>query len=136
MTGRPSSFSEQIADEICEEIATGGALHRLCAEREGWPSERTVYRWLEEHEDFRQKYARARDRQSDRMAFDTVLISDEEPDPQRAKVRIDARKWLASKLAPKKYGDKTQLEHTGENGGAIQFERIERVIVDAADSDS
>jgi hypothetical protein len=119
-TGRPSSYSRKIADEICEAIATGGALHRLCEEREGWPNERTVYRWLEANEEFRRKYARARDRQGDRMAFETVLIADEEPDPVKARLRVDARKWLASKLAPKKYGDRQQLEHTGKDGGPIQ----------------
>jgi hypothetical protein len=90
---------------ICEAIATGGALYRLC-EREDWPCERSVYVWLETYPDFMQKYARARDRQADRHADETVVIADECEDPVKARLQIDTRKWKAGQLAPKKYGSK------------------------------
>lgn len=48
-------------------------------------------------------------------------IADTEPDPQRARVQIDTRKWIMSKLMPKKFGDKIQAEHTGQDGGPMQF---------------
>lgn len=112
MTGRPSTYSEAIADDICERIIDGGALYRIC-QTDGFPSEGTVYRWLEEHEGFREKYARARELQQDREADHIVVIADETEDPQKARLQIDARKWRASKLAPKKYGDKLDLNHTG-----------------------
>lgn len=101
---RPSSYDPEVAELICRLIAEGEGITHVCA-REGMPSPGTVYRWLEANEEFRQAYARARDQQADRFADEIVRIADEEEDPNRAKVRIDARKWAAAKLAPKKYGD-------------------------------
>jgi len=119
-TGRPSDYTEELADLICEAVASGGALYRMCAERDDLPAERTIYQWLEKHPSFAQKYARARERQADRNADEIVDIADTEDDPQRARVRMDARKWRASKLAPKKYGDKVQQEISGPDGGPIE----------------
>lgn len=51
-------------------------------------------------------------------------------DAQMARVEIDARKWFASKFLPKQYGDKITQEHTGADGGPVQVQRIERVVVD------
>lgn len=124
MTGRPSSYTDEIADEICEGIANGAALHRLCAERDDLPTERTVYNWLASNEVFVQKYARARERQQDRRVDEIIVIADEEDDPNKARVRIDARKWAASKLAPKKYGDRVTQEHVGEGGGPVIVQQI------------
>ena len=122
---RHTDYSDEIADRLCEEIAAGAALYRLCAENDDLPAERTVYQWLEANASFAQKYTRARERQQDREVDRIVEIADTEEDPQRARVRIDARKWRASKLAPKKYGDKLDLEHSGQ----VQISRIEHVIV-------
>mgnify|MGYP000426269079 FL=1 len=47
------------------------------------------------------------------VVFDSTAV-------QRNRLRVDARKWLLSKMVPKKYGDKLVQEHTGANGGAIQ----------------
>ena len=137
---RPSSYTEETADILCEEIAQGAALYRLCAEHDDLPAERTVYLWLEKYPEFVQKYTRARDRQQDRESDHIIEIADTDPDPQRARVRIDARKWRASKLAPKKYGDKVENTFQGPGGGPIEVARIERIIVDgpgrnAPDSD-
>lgn len=127
MTGRPSSYSAEIADEICEAIASGGALYRLCKERAGFPHESTVYDWLERHKEFAEKYARARERQQDRRVDEIIAIADEDDDPNRARVRIDARKWAASKLAPKKYGDRVTQEISGEMNHKVS--RIELVAL-------
>lgn len=120
MTGRPSTYSEELADIICEAVASGGALYRMCEERDDLPAERTIYQWLERHPEFAQKYARARERQADRNADEIVMIADTEADPQRARVRMDARKWRASKLAAKKYGEKVTQEVTGSEGGPVR----------------
>lgn len=109
---RPSSYTPELADTICERIAKGEALHRLCDEQ-GMPSTSMVYRWLDAHEEFRDKYARAREMQADLLASQTVLIADEAEDANLARLRVDARKWYASKLMPKKYGDKIAQEVTG-----------------------
>ena len=97
------------------------------------PGVSTVYRWLEEIVAFRDKYARARLDQADTLADEIVRIADEtmvgetrtiKPDGtieikqgdmlEHRRLRVDARKWIASKLKPKKYGDKTEVEHTGD----------------------
>lgn len=110
--GRPTTYNEKIADIICEALAKGAALYKLCQE-EGMPDEKTVYRWLEKHEEFSQKYTRARERQQDYEADHIIAIADNATDANIARLQIDARKWRASKLAPKKYGDKLDVEHAG-----------------------
>jgi len=111
--GRPTAYSEALADLICDAISEGGALYRLCEERPDFPAERTVYRWLETHMAFAQKYARARELQQDREADKIVVIADEADDAAIARLRIDSRKWRAAKMAPKKYGDRLDLNHSG-----------------------
>lgn len=107
--GRPSSYTIEMAQKICEEIAAGRHLHLLC--KEAWcPPERTVYSWLDSKEEFLQMYARARERQQEVFAAEVLLIADTETDPQRARNRMDARKWYASKVAPKRWGDKLEID--------------------------
>lgn len=127
--GRPSDYTTEMTAEICAHIAEGRSLRAICRE-EGMPDMRTVFRWLDAHEPFRLQYARAREAQADTLADDILEISDDakndwmernhgEDDPgwvlngehvQRSKLRVDARKWIASKLKPKRYGDK--IDHT------------------------
>jgi hypothetical protein len=63
-------------------------------------------------------YAHARERQQEVFAAEVVLIADTEPDPARARNRMDARKWHASKVAPKKWGDKIEIDAKVEATGA------------------
>lgn len=105
-------YSDKLADEICERISTGESLREICREK-GKPSLSTVFRWLAENTTFREQYAHARAEQAEAYADEICSIADTEEDPQRARVRIDARKWVASKLKPQKYGDKQTVEHEG-----------------------
>ena len=146
-TPAPHAYDMSIADEVLDGIATGGSLREVCG-KPGLPSVTTFMRWLadERNENLRERYARARELQAEYMAEDILSIADEEctmvkadkhgsqdddgqgntevvfdsTAVQRNRLRVDARKWLLSKLAPKKYGDKIQAEHTGANGGAIE----------------
>ncbi len=94
---------------------------------------RTFWARLGSDEDAANRYARARARGLDRLAEEILDIADDEEIPADSRrVRIDPRKWLLSKLAPKKYGDKTTTEHTGEGGGPIES----RVIIEFAHSDT
>lgn len=84
------------------------------------PGTSTVYRWLADKPEFRELYARAREDQADTLADEIIDIADQKdgeadtPDSvNRARLRVDARKWIASKLKPKRYGDKIDHEHTG-----------------------
>lgn len=153
--GRPSLYSDELADDICKEIADGKSLRSICA-KNGMPDKSTVFRWLADNEFFRDQYARAREEQADHYADEIIEIADDSSRDivigddgkeiinhehiARARLRVDARKWKASKLAPKKYGDK--VAHVGGDDGdaPIKFERIERVIIDpetdASDTDA
>jgi hypothetical protein len=131
--GRPSSFNEKVASEICERIATTPrGIDFICESDDEMPSARTVHRWLNEDESFRQSYLRARERQADLIFDECLEIADDASRDtkmvgregeeyevcntefvQRAKLRIDTRMRMAGKLAPKKYGDKLDIEHSG-----------------------
>jgi hypothetical protein len=69
------------------------------------PGFATVKRWLSENADFQAQYARAREEQADFYADEIIQIADTCTDTNKARLQIDARKWKASKLAPKKYGN-------------------------------
>ena len=94
---------------ICEQISGGKSLRSICASSD-MPGISKVFDWLREDPQFEQQYARAREAQADHFADEIAEIADSEPDPNKARVRIDARKWVASKLKPKAYGDRLQLD--------------------------
>lgn len=139
--GRPSIYSDAIADDICGRIADGESLRSICGDAY-MPSRRTVLHWLDDdaHADFCAKYARARELQADLLAAEIVEIADtpeigtksvlkptgteitEGDMVEHRRLRILARQWYAAKLAPKKYGDKIQQEVTGPNGGPIKVQ--------------
>lgn len=118
MMGRPSKFTPKLADEICERIANGESLRSICRSEE-MPHAGTVCRWLaDDNKAFREQYERARDAQADVLADEILDISDgdsDDADPQRDRLRVDARKWVASKLKPKKYGDKQLIGSDPDN---------------------
>lgn len=106
--GRPSDYSDEEADRICAWIAEGRSLRSYC--RLEHRSMDTVYRWLRERRDFRERYARAHDDRADSLADEITDIADEAAsgsmeEIQAARLRVDARKWVASKLKPTKWGD-------------------------------
>jgi hypothetical protein len=114
--GRPSDYTPEVATLICERLAAGESLRRMCADRVDLPSERSVYRWLAEHQEFRQQYAQAREHQVEPHLEEMFAIADDpEIKPDDKRIRIDVRKWAMSKLAPKKYGDKTLLGNDPDN---------------------
>lgn len=107
-TGRPSSYNEQVADKICEHVANGGFLTQL--KELGLPAHTTIARWMNESEDFRSAFARARETRAETFADQIIEIAETDEDPNRARVRIDARKFIASKLLPRVYGDAQRVE--------------------------
>ena len=141
-----TEYTAELASQICDHIASGLPLRAIAA-MPGMPALSTMMVWLDgRHAEFTEQYARAREAQADKMAEEILSIADEECTMVRAdkhgskdddgsgntevlfdatavarnRLRVDARKWLASKMAPKKYGDKIQAEHSGPNGGVIQ----------------
>lgn len=112
-TGRPSKYSDKLIQSICEKIANGQSLRSICLSDE-MPSVATVMRWLSEKPEFREHYARARELQADSFFDKAVEIIHgkfaDNIDVQAAKVKLDAIKWTAGKLAPKKYGEYKQVD--------------------------
>lgn len=149
---RPTDYNQEIADRICEAISEGMSLRELCL-ADDMPNKATVFRWLNLHKEFSDQYARAREEQAETLADEIVAIVDNAASPlmvdglplngadgnpilvtdtaavAHARLKMDARKWVASKLKPKKYGEKLGI------GGAedlppVGVEIIERVIID------
>lgn len=122
--GRPSDYTPEIAAQICDMISEGLSLRLICSDST-MPDKSTVFRWLGAHESFRDQYAFARELQAELNAEEIVDISDnKEGDVQRDRLRVDARKWVASKLLPKKYGDRVTQELTGKDGGPIETKDV------------
>ena len=150
MTG-VTTYTDEMALVICERIANGESLKAIC-EDENMPARSTVFKWLAENKTFSDMYVRAREEQADAI-FDEILeIADDgrndwmerrgEEDAgwvtngeniQRAKLRIDARKWMAGKLRPRKYGEKLELSGDADSP-LTMVHRIERHIVRPDDS--
>lgn len=135
--GRPSKYSQALADRICAELADGRSLRSVCRD-EGIPSAQTVFTWMRSNKEFLEQYARAKAESADALVEDMLEISDDarndwmerhdENNPgwdfngehvQRSKLRVDTRKWAASKLNARRYGDK--LELGGSVGGTLRL---------------
>lgn len=113
--GRPSSFTQQSADLICEMIAEGKTIREICAFRD-MPAWETIRRWLRDNGDFQAQYARAREQSAEILENRVIEEAEKATDgegAQIARVRIDALKWVAGKRAPKVYGDRVVQEHEG-----------------------
>lgn len=136
MTGRPSTFTEEVADAICERIVNGESVRAICRD-EGTPSMVTVFKWLRDFPSFAKQYALAKEMQAEALADEIIEIADDGTNDwmmvnrgdneawvtngealQRSRLRVDARKWAASKLLPKKYGDR--LVHAGDKEEPMQ----------------
>ena len=132
--GRPEIYTPQIANEICKEIATSSKSLRTICDNENMPCVATVLNWLKEDKDgFLAQYTRAKAEQADYLIeemidiaddgsndFMTITKGDQEYEVEnkevtsRSKLRVETRKWIASKLKPKKYGDKVDVTSMGE----------------------
>ncbi|MBO6549109.1 MAG: hypothetical protein JJ964_05760 [Rhizobiales bacterium] len=119
--GRPTDYTEEVAEEICEHIAEGKSLNSWINEdSKNRPNRSTIYRWLDKSEDFRNKYIRAKDMSADYHAENILDVAERNDlNPNDKRVRIDAMKWVASKLKPKSYGDRVAHEHTDGEGNSL-----------------
>lgn len=146
---RPSDYSPELAELICLRLAEGDSLRTICRD-EDMPSKQAVLRWLAKHEEFRAQYARAKHEGAEALAEELFDIADDASNDwmerldaegqgigwqlngdhvRRSQLRIDVRKWYLSKIMPKKYGDKQQLEHSGHvSHSDLSDEELERRI--------
>lgn len=136
LPGRPSKFTQEIADEICERMASGESLRFICVEHK-MPNRATVARWLSTNDAFRDQYTHACELRSDEMFDQMMEIADtpllgtksvskasgieitEADMIEHRRLQVEARKWALGKMAPKKYGDKITQELTGAGGAPL-----------------
>lgn len=139
-----TEFSEELFDTICERISNGESLRSICDD-ENMPNKSNVFRWLASNEALRDQYARARESQADALFDDILSIADDAQNDwmerknadgtntgwqengeaiRRSQLRIDARKWMAGKLRPKKYGDKLDVDHSATGPFAEFLARV------------
>lgn len=130
------TYPSSVRDDICKRIAQGESLSAICRCKD-MPSKPTVLDWLFVDKEFSTQYARAREQQAEHYLDEIIAISDDvsldtlvdgegnertnNEAIQRSKLKVDTRKWVMSKLAPKKYGDKITQEVTGANGDPISL---------------
>ena len=135
--GRPEIYTPELAAAVCAMIADGKSLRTIAAEP-GMPGLTTIFKWLGDKgkPEFAEQYARARSSQADMMAEDILKIADDGSNDTyfdengnrrtdydvvaRSRLRVDARKWLASKFAPKKYGEKVETTVVGDAENPLQ----------------
>ncbi|MDE2103075.1 MAG: hypothetical protein KGL39_37870 [Patescibacteria group bacterium] len=124
--GRPTKYTQELADRICSELAQGKSLRTVCKGKD-MPSTVTVFSWFRTHPDFLSQYARAKEESADAMAEEILDISDDGVATvkgsaekksgavaQMVRLQVDTRKWIMSKMKPKKYGDKVDVTSGGE----------------------
>ncbi|MBZ7920545.1 terminase small subunit protein [Ensifer adhaerens] len=125
---RASQWGEPTREAILEKLSIGKSLREICSAK-GMPSEGTVRGWAVQDVAFATQYARAREVGMEALGDEILQIADSQEGDiiktedgreivnhdaiQRAKLRVDTRKWLMSKIAPKKYGDRLDLNHSG-----------------------
>lgn len=131
--GRPTNYNPEIAKLICERISTHDiGIQRLCNKYADMPGKETIREWKLKHPEFAAQYALAKQEQVTNLAEDIIDIADDGLNDyylddsgiatvntdhiNRSRLRIDTRKWYASKLAPKIFGDAKRVEELeGEN---------------------
>lgn len=140
--GRPTDYTQELADIICEELSEGKSLRTICR-AEDMPAVRTIFYWLRTYEEFLHQYTRAKEESADALIEEMLEIADDGSNDymtitkgnfdynvedrevtNRSRLRVDTRKWIASKLKPKKYGDKLDLTSDGEKVSVVGFNYV------------
>lgn len=130
---RASTYTDETAETICARMTEGESLRAICRDQ-AMPSYRTAFNWLAINEDFRERYELAMQIRSQAIFEDMLDIADDGrndwmqkrnadgeaigwvengENARRSSIRLDARKWVLARMAPKKYGDKLDLNHSG-----------------------
>lgn len=132
--GRPSVYSDELADEICSELSNSSiGIKTLCISRKHWPNCSTLFRWIQSNAVFREKYRQAKESQVELLVSEMLEIADDGSNDlmtfikgdeeysrenkevtNRSKLRVDTRKWIAERLLPRVYGSKVDVTSGGE----------------------
>lgn len=136
--GRPTSYNAEIAKLVCDRVATHtDGLRKLCAKYVDMPDDTTIALWRITHEEFSRQYIDAKRSQIDLIIEDLDDLYDENvsyyidsegnkridaPSAAIATAKTNNKKWYASKIAPKVYGDHRQLEEKIEENAKLKDE--------------
>lgn len=147
---RPTIYTEELARKICARIASGESLRRICKD-EDMPEARTVHYWLLDDKEFFQQYEQSRLIQAQILVDELFDIADDGANDwmerngkdgenlgwvvngeavQRSRLRLDTRKWYASKIIPKIYGDKLNVEQGGAVEVRVSYATPEKTSLD------
>jgi len=137
--GRPSTYTQELSDLICERLAAGESMRSVSRDPE-MPAMSTLFKWIRELPQFSEQYDKAKVESADALVEDMLDIADNQVEQPvlkdgepimvdgkpvmmkdavgvaHAKLRVDTRKWAASKLKPKKYGERSTTVHEGNVG--------------------
>ena len=131
--GRPSIYSQELAAKICDRLIHGEGLRAICRD-DDMPALSTVIDWIKDKQDFSVQYTKARELQAELMLDDILEIADDSSKDiidtgmgkmvdqeviQRARLKVDTRKWAMGKMYPKRYSEKITQEVTGVDGKPI-----------------
>jgi hypothetical protein len=135
--GRPTVFTQEIADTICRRMMQGETLRQIVRD-EAMPCRSSVHNWLATNKAFMDQYAKARELQADTIFDEMFDIADDGSNDwmlkksgddeievlnhehvQRSRLRIDTRKWALARMAPKKYGEKLETTLKGDEDAPL-----------------
>lgn len=136
--GRPTIYSEELCKKICEVVSSSSyGIRKICDKNPDFPKPETIRVWRLYNETFSAQYAKAKQIQADILAEDCLDISDDDSNDikfgdngpsfnsefaARSRIRIDTRKWIASKMLPKIYGSSKELEEEKEKNEGLREE--------------
>lgn len=147
---RPSIYSQELADAICAEIVQGYSIRTIC-KAEPMPCVATIFNWFRSHPEFLEQYEKAKEMQADMLAEDLLDIADDGTNDwmekfgkegenlgyqingehiQRSRLRVDTRKWIASKLKAKKYGDRVQTDVQALDKNGKPADAITKIVIE------
>ena len=153
--GRPCEYTQEIADRICAELAQGTSLRTVC-KADDMPSCVTVFAWMRRFPEFLKQYETAKAESADYLVEEMLDIADDGTNDwmekygkdgesigwalngehvQRSRLRVDTRKWAASKLKPKKYGERI-IQQGDKDADPIQHEHNIKNILQSIDGKS
>lgn len=120
---RPTDYTPELAEEICQHIAGGESLRSFCRNPKK-PHVSTVCRWIIKHDEFREQYVHAREAagyaHGDGVIEVVEAVRNGDIDAQTARAMMDGLKWAAERMAPKSHSSRQEIDHTtkGEAIGA------------------
>ena len=127
---RPTTYTAEVGQQICDAIANGATLD--AAARQANVKAPTFLLWCHVHAELAEEYVRARQRQNEAVDDQIrALVAEVNEDNARStETKFRMLTWIAGKRAPKQFGERVGVEHSGKNGGPIAMELVVRDVAD------